>query len=157
MKQRSPKLKLVIAWAVSCWIIPAIADAPLMPTKILPVYQTECAACHMTYPPAMLSKSSWQKIMIGLDKHYGTDASLDEVTRAQISVWLQTHGGTYKRVELSSPGERLTTTQWFEKKHKKIEKEVWKRQSIKSKAHCQACHKGADIGDFEDDRVRIPL
>ena len=157
MKQKYQKIKFAIAWVMSCLATSAIADSPLMPARILPSYQTECATCHMAYPPAMLSKSSWQKIMSGLDKHYGTDASLDAANHGQISAWLQAHGGTYKRVELSSPDERLSTTQWFSKKHKKIDKEVWNRPSIKSKANCQACHKGADIGDFEDDRVRIPL
>jgi nitrate/TMAO reductase-like tetraheme cytochrome c subunit len=136
---------------------PAIADRPLMPANVLPAYQSECASCHMAYPPAMLSKAAWQKIMQGLDHHYGTDASVDAATRRQIGVWLQAHGGTYKRVEESSPGERLSTTQWFESKHRKIDKAVWARQSIKGKAHCQVCHTSADIGNFEDDHVRIPL
>jgi cytochrome c peroxidase len=48
-------------------------------------------------------------------------------------------------------------TQWFEKKHRKIDKAVWTRKSVNGKAQCQACHQGADIGDFEDDGVRIPL
>jgi len=51
----------------------------------------------------------------------------------------------------------LTTTQWFEKKHRKIDKAVWTRKSVNGKAQCQACHQGADIGNFEDDGVRIPL
>jgi nitrate/TMAO reductase-like tetraheme cytochrome c subunit len=135
----------------------AMADRPLMPANVLPTYKIECASCHMAYPPAMLSKSSWQRIMGNLDKHYGTDASLDAATERQISVWLQSMGGTYKRVEASSPGDRLTTTTWFEKKHRKIEKAVWARKSINGKAQCQACHQGAEMGDFEDDRVRIPL
>jgi cytochrome c2 len=115
-----------------------------------------CASCHMAYPPAFLSKSAWQKIMGGLDRHYGADASIDTITQRQIGIWLQAQAGTYKRVEVSSPGERITTTQWFEKKHRKIDKAVWGRQSIKGKAQCQACHTSADIGDFEDERVRIP-
>jgi len=134
-----------------------MAERPLMPSNVLPAYKNECASCHMAYPPAMLSKPSWQRIMGSLDKHYGTDASVDAATERQIGVWLQSLGGTYKRVEASSPGDRLTTTKWFEKKHRKIEPSVWIRKSINGKAQCQACHQGADIGDFEDDRVRIPL
>ena len=135
----------------------AMADKPLMSTTVLPAYKTECASCHMAYPPAMLSKPSWQRIMGGLDKHFGTDASLDKATERQIGAWLQAQGGTYKRVEASSPGDRLTTTTWFEKKHRKIDKAVWTRKSINGNAHCQACLQGADMGDFEDDRGRIPL
>ena len=150
-------LKIASACLVSCTVFSAFADRPLMPAKVLPAYQAECASCHMAYPPALLSKPAWQKIMSGLDKHYGTDASLDGPTQKQIGVWLQAQGGTYKRVETSSPEERITSTQWFEKKHRSIDKIVWLRISIKGKAQCQACHTSADIGDFEDDRVRIPL
>ena len=135
----------------------AMAERPLMPANVLPAYKNECASCHMAYPPAMLSKSSWQRIMGSLDKHYGADASVDAATERQIGVWLQSLGGTYKRVEASSPADRLTTTQWFEKKHRKIDKAVWTRKSVNGKAQCQACHQGADIGNFEDDGVRIPL
>ena len=139
------------------FVFSAMAERPLMPANVLAAYKNECASCHMAYPPAMLSKSSWQRIMGNLDKHYGTDASLDAATERQIGVWLQSLGGTYKRVEASSPADRLTTTQWFEKKHRKIDKAVWARKSVNGKAQCQACHQGADIGDFEDDGVRIPL
>ena len=108
-------LKIASACLVSCTVFSAFADRPLMPAKVLPAYQAECASCHMAYPPALLSKPAWQKIMSGLDKHYGTDASLDGPTQKQIGVWLQAQGGTYKRVETSSTEERITTTQWFEK------------------------------------------
>ena len=154
-------MKLIHRSAVGLWMFgwllsPALADKPLMPANVLPAYKTECASCHMAYPPAMLPKAAWQRIMNGLEKHYGTDASLDAATTRQIGVWLQAQGGIYKRVEASSPQDRLSTTQWFEKKHQKIEKNVWTRKSINGKAQCQACHQGADIGDFEDNRVRIP-
>ena len=135
----------------------AMAERPLIPANVLPAYKNECASCHMAYPPAMLSKSSWQRIMGSLDKHYGTDASVDSATERQIGVWLQSLGGSYKRVKASSPADRLTTTQWFEKKHRKIDKAVWTRKSVNGKAQCQACHQGADIGNFEDDGARIPL
>jgi len=36
--------------------------------------------------------------MGSLPTHYGTDASLDEASVRDISGWLQTHAGTYKRV-----------------------------------------------------------
>jgi nitrate/TMAO reductase-like tetraheme cytochrome c subunit len=155
--QQSMIRSCVAAALLASWVPMAIADKLLMPAKVLPAYKNECASCHMAYPPAMLSKPAWQRIMGSLEKHYGTDASVDAVTERQIGTWLQAEGGSYKRVEASSPADRLSTTQWFEKKHRKIEKTVWTRKSINGKAQCQACHQGAEIGDFEDDRVRIPL
>lgn len=69
-----------------------------MPAAVPPAYTQECAACHTAYPPALLPARSWQRIMSGLDRHYGTDASLDAATVQQLSQWLQTHAATSSRV-----------------------------------------------------------
>ena len=105
---------------------------------------------------SMLPASSWSRMMKGLDQHYGTDASLDPAMVRQISVWLEAHAGTYKRVREAPPQDRITQSAWFERKHRDIEPAVWKRASIGSRANCMACHTRADQGDFDDDRVRIP-
>lgn len=68
-----------------CFHSLAMADSPLMPAKVLPAYKNECASCHMAYPPAMLSKPAWQRVMGKLDKHYGTDASMDVATERQLA------------------------------------------------------------------------
>lgn len=94
--------------------------------------------------------------MTGLDKHYGTDASLDEATVKQLSTWLQANAGTYKRVNEEPPQDRLTRSAWFARKHDDIPPSVWKHVAIKSPANCGACHTGADRGDFDDDNVRLP-
>lgn len=135
----------------------AHADQPTMTeAQMLPKYRQECAGCHMAYPPGFLSKSAWTRIMNGLEKHYGSDASLDEASVREISKWLGQHAGSYKRVIESSPQDRITTTAWFERKHREIKPEVFKRASIKSAANCAACHVKADQGNFSDDFVRIP-
>ncbi|MBO0942906.1 hypothetical protein J1N44_14665 [Acidovorax temperans] len=106
--------------------------------------------------PPRLRASSWSRMMKGLDQHYGTDASLDPAMVRQISVWLEAHAGTFKRVREAPPQDRITQSAWFERKHRDIEPAVWKRASIGSRANCMACHLRADQGDFDDDRVRIP-
>lgn len=135
----------------------ARADSREMPARAMPpAYVQECGACHMAFPPGMLPARSWGRLMAGLDKHYGTDAALDEPTRRAIDAWLQAHAGTSKRVREEPPQERLTRTAWFERKHRKVAPEVWKRPAVNSRANCTACHTRADQGDFDDDRVRIP-
>mgnify|MGYP002775357497 CR=1 FL=1 len=99
---------------------------------------------------------SWERIMTGLDKHYGTDASHDDPTVKQLSTRLQANAGTYKRVSEEPPQDRLTRSAWFERKHDEIPASVWKHASIKSAANCAACHTGADRGDFDDDNIRMP-
>ncbi len=119
-------------------------------------YTQECAACHTGYPPGMLPARSWQRIMTGLDKHYGTDASLDAATVRQLSGWLQVNAGTYKRVGEAPPEDRITQSAWFVRKHDEVAPSVWKLASVKSAAHCAACHTGADQGDYSERTLRTP-
>nr|WP_322992125.1 diheme cytochrome c [Limnohabitans sp.] len=137
-------------------VVSAWADGPTMPTPILPTYKQECAACHTLYPPGMLPAASWQRVMRGLEHHYGTDASLEPAQVQQIAAWLNAHAGTYKRVREEPPEDRITRSAWFIREHREVEAAVWKRSSIKSAAQCSACHTQADVGRFDELQLRIP-
>jgi nitrate/TMAO reductase-like tetraheme cytochrome c subunit len=121
-------------------------------------YRQECAACHIAYPPGMMPAASWQKLMAGLTKHYGADASLDDATVRELSTWLGVNAGTYRRVSEEPPQNRITQTAWFLRKHRdgEVPADVWKRASVRSASNCMACHAGADKGIFNEDAVRIP-
>lgn len=135
----------------------AQASRPMMAeAQMQAQYRQECSSCHMAYPPEFLSTSAWGRIMNSLSRHYGTDASLDPATANAITMWLNQYGGTYKRAVSGSSEDRLTTTSWFMRKHRKIDASVYQRPSIKSAANCAACHTTANRGDFDDDNVRIP-
>ena len=129
---------------------PAWADSYKGPTPPV-VYTQECGSCHLAFPPNLLPKASWQRVMNGLDKHYGSDASLDAATQKQIDTWLQTYGGQGKRAREEPPLDRITRSAWFERKHREVSAATFKRA-----ANCTACHRDAAQGDFEEDRVRIP-
>jgi mono/diheme cytochrome c family protein len=131
-------------------------DHRRMPPNVPSAYVQECAACHLAYPPALLPAGSWQRLMGGLDRHFGSDASLDAATRQQIGRWLQAHAGTGKRMTEAPPQDRITRSAWFERKHRGIDPSVWRLNSVKSAAHCAACHTGAERGDFDDDRLKVP-
>ncbi len=83
-----------------------------------PLYRQECGSCHMAFPPGLLPAVSWQRIMQGLDKHYGVDASLEAADIQAISQWLQGNSGTYKRVAEAPPEDRITRSAWFARKHR---------------------------------------
>lgn len=127
-----------------------------MPADVPAVYTQECASCHVAYPPGLLPARSWQRLMGGLDQHYGSDASLDATPLQQINRWLQANAGTYKRVSEAPPQDRITRSAWFERKHRKIDPAVWQLASVKSAAQCAACHAGADQGQFDDDKLKFP-
>ena len=134
----------------------ALADGNRRAVPLPPKYQQECAACHVAYPSGMLPAASWQRIMANLPKHYGTDASLDPATVRELAAWLGANAGTYKRVSEEPPQDRITASAWFERKHRKLAPDTWKRAAIGSRANCAACHLGADKGSFDDDHIRIP-
>jgi cytochrome c553 len=123
---------------------------------LLPKYQQECAACHAAYPPGMLPSASWQRIMDNLQRHYGSDASLDPAATKELSVWLTANAGTYKRVREEPPEDRITRAQWFSRKHNEVPAAAWKVPAVKSAANCSACHTRSDQGDFSERSVRIP-
>lgn len=123
---------------------------------LLPKYQQECASCHVAYPPGMLPAESWRRLLNGLPRHFGTDASLDAASVQTLSSWLVANAGTYRRVRQSPPEDRITRSDWFVRQHDEVSAAAWKRPAVKSAANCSACHGQADQGDFDEDNVRIP-
>lgn len=136
----------------------AHADNALARVATLPKYQQECAACHMAYPPGLLPAASWQRLMGTLNKHYGTDASLDAASVREISTWLKANAGTYKRVSEEPPQDRITNSAWFLRKHRagEVPPDVWKRASVGSPSNCTACHTKAAQGSFSERDIKIP-
>jgi cytochrome c553 len=124
--------------------------------SLLPRYQTECAACHIAYPPELLPAASWQRLMTHLPNHFGTDASLDPVLMKELSHWLSANAATSRSAGESPAEDRITRSAWFTRQHDEVSAATWKRPSIKSASNCAACHKRADEGDFNEHNVRIP-
>ncbi len=147
---------LLVAAGITSLGLAQADSGRMMPRQMLPAYAQECASCHTAYPPGMLPAPSWQRIMGGLGKHYGTDASLDAASVKQLSDWLQTNAGTYKRVSEVPPEDRITRSAWFVRKHRELAPSVWGLPSVKSAANCAACHSGADKGFFDDDNLIVP-
>jgi cytochrome c553 len=137
-------------------VMPVSAAKMIMPPDAPKSYEAECASCHMAYPPGLLGQKNWQSMMSGLDKHFGTDASLDAKTQAEITQWLIKNAATREKYAAFAPENRITKTAWFIRKHDEVRVDAWKRAGIKSPANCSACHADAAKGDFEEDRVRIP-
>lgn len=148
-------MKKILFLCLAVGLTPAWADrdkGPVAPA----VYAQECGSCHLAFGAHLLPKTSWSRILQNLERHYGSDASLDAATQKQIHDWLQAQGGQGKRAREAPPDDRITQAAWFERKHRSISAATFKRASIKSPVNCAACHPDAANGDFEDDAVRIP-
>jgi hypothetical protein len=116
-------------------------------------WKTECGACHLAYPPQLLPARSWQAIMGRLDEHFGTDASLDPKTAAQVTSFLEQHAGSDRGVTAAT---RITDTAWFHRKHREVPPAVWTHADVRSPANCAACHRAAERGDYDEHGVRLP-
>lgn len=127
-----------------------------MPIDAPASYETECASCHMAYPPALLSEQSWKNVMSGLSKHFGTDAAVDPKIQAEITNWLVKNATTRQKYSETAPDNRITKTSWFIRKHDEVKPDVWKRAGIKSPANCGACHTDAAKGVFSERSIKIP-
>lgn len=157
-----PRLTLqrtLLAALAGCSLVgQALADddsrAPRVPLP--PKYLQECAACHTAYPAGMLPAASWQRTMNNLQRHYGTDASLDPATVNELSAWLVANAGTYKRVREEPPEDRITRSAWFARKHREVAAAAWKLPAVRSAGNCSACHIQSEPGDFNERNVRIP-
>ena len=128
-------------------------------------YRDECGSCHLAYPPELLPARSWRVLMQGLDRHFGDNAEVDAQTATRIEAYLVANAATgdrYRRaagLSRVSDGSqpRITATRYFQRKHDEVPQRLVKDNSeVGSFSNCQACHSGAERGDFDEDRVRIP-
>ncbi|CAN5827042.1 hypothetical protein BH11PSE12_BH11PSE12_14350 [soil metagenome] len=141
-------------WALSS--TPSMADNIGIPGAIPKSYMAECASCHMSYAPGLLPAKSWLSVMNSLDKHFGSDASIDAKSITEISAWLQTNAATSRKFAEAPPDNRITSSSWFNRKHREVNKDIWARASVKSRSNCIACHQQAAKGFFDEENVRIP-
>jgi hypothetical protein len=158
LRNRCSPLAVLALWALA-GAVAAEDHGRATRTPLLPLYQQECAACHIAYPPGLLPAASWQRLLADLPHHFGADASLDAAAAGELSAWLTANAGNGrkgKRGGEAPPADRITRSAWFVHEHDEVSKDVWNRPSIKSAANCAACHGQAEKGDFNEHNVRIP-
>lgn len=121
------------------------------------VWSAECAGCHLAYPPGLMVARDWQALMKGLDKHFGSDASMTPAEVRDVSAFLELNASTQEDRHLSASNPpRLTRTPWFERRHRKIPAETWSDPRVKTAGNCVACHGGAEKGNFSEHDVTVP-
>ncbi len=131
-------------------------DDERIPVAKNALWQTECGSCHVAYPPRLLPAESWRAVMSGLDKHFGSDASLDTKAAKEIGTFLEKNAGSSRYQSSGKPDLRITETRWFLREHDKVADRVWKNPKVNSPANCAACHTQADSGNYSEHSIRIP-
>ena len=125
-------------------------------------YEEECGSCHMAYPAMLLPQQSWRKIMAGLEDHFGENAELDGATRDELEDYLVRESGrvTYQKL-FRNLGDaaplRITELPYFVHEHDEIPRAyVTGNRQVRSLSQCDACHRDAQRGRFDEDDVVIP-
>jgi len=130
-----------------------------------PTYIEECGGCHFTYQPELLPSGSWDKILFGLEDHYGEAIELDPKSKKVIAEYLKANAAEYSSAKravkiMRSLGDRtplrITQIPYIQEKHHEVPPKVLVRDSIGSLSNCSACHTTAEKGIYEDDYVVIP-
>jgi hypothetical protein len=127
-----------------------------MPAANNVAWQTECGSCHVAFPPRLLPAESWRAVISGLDKHFGSDASLDPAAAKEIGAFLNKNAGGNRQLSSGKPILRISETRWFVREHDEVQDRVWKNPKVKSAANCAACHTGAESGNYGERGIRIP-
>jgi hypothetical protein len=119
-------------------------------------WKAECATCHIAYPPQLLPALAWRRMMAQLDRHFGTDASVEAAAAAEIGAYLERHAASGKRARGVPESLRITETAWFVREHDEVPRSTWQHPAVKSAANCAACHTAAEQGDFRERNIRLP-
>ena len=130
-----------------------------------PVYAEACGQCHLAYPPCLLPAASWRRLLAGGSDHWGQDLALKPEQASRLEAFLaanaadQIGGKRGRKIMAGLAGGaplRLSDTPYILHKHEDIGEDVFRRPAVGGRGNCKACHPGAEAGDFDDDRARIP-
>jgi cytochrome b len=128
-----------------------------------PVFVKECGSCHTLYPPTLLPKEGWKKLMGDLPNHFGDDASLDPTDHQTILEYLLAHSAETSTQEMSvkmikslDKPDRIAITQtpFWKRTHRHISADIFKSDKVKSRANCKACHSDLEQGTIEDNAIK---
>lgn len=131
-----------------------------------PLFVNECASCHTLYPPSLLPKQSWVKLMGDLSNHFGDDASLELADNRSILEYLLEHSAESSKQEMSVKMMQtlqnrdiiaITQTPFWKRTHRHVPSEAFQGDLVKSRANCKACHSDVEQGLIEDNAIKLIL
>ena len=128
-------------------------------------YAAACGECHFAYQPWLLPAASWQKLVDGLDDHFGSAVVVTAAQKQNLRGYLtqnasdQSSDKRGRKMLRGLNGQaplRITETPCFARKHAGLSAAVFQRPSVGGAGNCPACHSTAAQGDYDDDNVRVP-
>ncbi|MBL1277317.1 MAG: diheme cytochrome c [Ectothiorhodospiraceae bacterium] len=130
-------------------------------------YNDECGACHFPYQPGLLPARSWQRLMGGLEAHFGENAELELPDAQQLTDYLVKYAAdtsSYKRsrgisrsINKNDIPLRISETRYFRRKHHELSTKMVKgNPKVRSFSNCELCHTQAAEGFYNEHQVTIP-
>lgn len=117
-------------------------------------WKEECGSCHLAYPPKLLTADTWGRLMDGLDKHFGANATLEAKDKADILDFLKRYSATGSR--FSSASFRISETPWFKREHRSVAPGEWSHPQVRSASNCEGCHRDVARNVWSEDTISMP-
>lgn len=133
-----------------------------------PAFDEKCSKCHKNYPPFMLPKASWEKLMEGLSNHFGEEILEHNISmreQGSIKAYLMSHSAetsTHKVAfkTLASLGEMrplsITKSPYWREAHARFDNSLFKHPLVKDRSNCFACHRHFEYGLFDNSFIHLP-
>jgi hypothetical protein len=164
-----PSLALSLVVSVSGQEIRYPGDRSNYDNKMPPVFETdpvyieECASCHLGYAPGLLPEKSWQKILQGLEDHFGENAELDSESVNHLADYLEKNSLEYEKSDRiakfkknlpSDPPIRITELPAFIVEHQPAVRQIGLEEVEDGFfSPCEDCHKQGASGFFDKERL----
>lgn len=133
------------------------------------LYLEECGDCHFPYQPGLLPARSWQKMMrdSSLQDHFGEYIVFDDqqikqqllnymITNAADNSSFKRSRKIMKSLSYNDAPLSVLKTPYMRREHGEIPKRLIVQPEIGTLSNCEACHKKASEGNYDDDEIRIP-
>lgn len=125
-----------------------------------------CGDCHMPYHPSLLPAKSWVEMFAQQQNHFDEDLdySIEEVQLFEefavqnSAEKMETEAARF--IASTTPDDfsslRITDTPYWKEEHDNIPASVWKARKVNGFSQCEACHRDALEGTFEDGAMDFP-
>jgi len=130
-------------------------------------YAKECSSCHFAYQAGLLPKRSWEKLMTGLEEHFGENAELSTEVQTELTKYLVENAADnsldkismkfMRNLSVAETPLRITEIPYMKREHRKMSKQmVAENPDVKSLSYCDKCHTRADVGSYSEREIKIP-
>ena len=165
-----PRMALAITLGVlaaGAAVIAALAELPgrgVPPAALDPMFEEQCGACHLAFPPSAAPASTWNGILADLQHHFGADATLSAEQVEHLRAWLDANSAGHwdtlpshlLRVPAADGSLRITDMPGWRRMHRHIPAAVFTAKPVYRRSNCAACHADAGAGRFAPQRIEIP-